>query len=135
MTGDVLELRLPLKPEYLPVLRATTGVIAGTNSFTYDEVIQLRVAVSEVFDAILSRFTERNEVSPVKELAVQFVIAPEMILILVIAPAREAEHRDSTKEKESLALLKGLMDEVELRAEGTGKTVVRMVKYRAATEA
>ncbi|MCH8993835.1 MAG: UDP-N-acetylglucosamine 1-carboxyvinyltransferase, partial [Chloroflexi bacterium] len=50
MTQDVIQMRLPLKSEYLPVLRAAVGVIAGGMEFTYDEVMQLRVAISEVFD-------------------------------------------------------------------------------------
>ena len=37
-TDDTLVLRLPLKSDYLPVLRAALGVIAGSMSFTYDEV-------------------------------------------------------------------------------------------------
>ena len=35
---DTIELRLPAKADYLPVLRATVGVIAGTMSFDYDKI-------------------------------------------------------------------------------------------------
>ena len=49
-TQDVVELRLPLKSEYVNVIRATVGVIAGTLDFTYDEVMQFRVALSEIFE-------------------------------------------------------------------------------------
>ena len=47
--ADVIEIKLPPSSEYLAVVRATIGVIAGNMSFNYDEVIQLRVAASEVF--------------------------------------------------------------------------------------
>ncbi len=49
-TQDVIELRLPLKLDYLNVIRATVGVIAGALDFTYDEVMQFRVALSEIFE-------------------------------------------------------------------------------------
>ena len=45
MIKDTVHLRLPVKPEYLAVLRATTGVIAGNMDFNYDEVMQIRVAM------------------------------------------------------------------------------------------
>lgn len=68
-TNDTIELRLPLKPQYLPILRATTGVVAGVVGFNYDEIMQLRVAVSEVFDLALKHVTPGSEVSEVNELA------------------------------------------------------------------
>lgn len=42
---EALELRLPLTSRYLRVLTAVVTVVAGEISFTYDEVIQVRVAV------------------------------------------------------------------------------------------
>ena len=47
MANDVFELRLPPKSQYVSILRATVGVIAGNMSFNYDEIIQIRTAVSE----------------------------------------------------------------------------------------
>lgn len=68
-TNDTIELRLPLKPQYLPILRATTGVVAGVVGFNYDEIMQLRVAVSEVFDLALKHITLGRWASEVNELA------------------------------------------------------------------
>ncbi len=50
MTDDLIELHLPPKAEYVPIVRALAGVIAGEMSFTYDEIVQIRVAVSELFE-------------------------------------------------------------------------------------
>ena len=135
MTGDIIELRLPLKPEYLSVLRATTGVIAGTLSFNYDEMMQLRVAVSEVFDLGIKHATPAGQAPEVKELAVRFAVEPGKIEILIAGPIDYTRHLDSEEDKESHALLKSLMDEVGFGAEAAGGTALHMVKYKSAEEA
>ena len=57
MTNDVIEVRLPPKPEYLPVIRAAVGVIVGTMFFNYDEIIQIRVAAAEAFELAIRQIT------------------------------------------------------------------------------
>ena len=57
---DAIELRLPSRPEYLTLVRAAVGVIAGGMSFNYDEIIQLRVAVSEAVQMTMRRAQCRN---------------------------------------------------------------------------
>ena len=133
MANDVVELRLPLKHEYLPVLRATIGVIAGTITFNYDEIMEIRVAVSEVFNRAMKHTTRRGKGSEENELAVRFVVQPEVIEIQMTGPKNPKGHVNS-EEEESTALLKSLMDEVEFGAETSDKTVVRMVRYKPTEE-
>ena len=76
--SDVIEVRLPLKADYLSVLRATVGVLAGEMSFNYDEIIQLRVAISEAFSMAVRWYTEAGPIPAstelaVRELAVRFI--------------------------------------------------------------
>ena len=71
-TNDVIQLRLPLKPEYLTLLRAAVGVIAGTISFNYDEIMQLRAAVSEVFDLGVKSVSGKEGNSEHDELSIRF---------------------------------------------------------------
>ncbi len=130
MINDVILLRLPLKPEYLPVLRATVGVIAGAISFDYNEIIQLRVAISEVFDLALKQAARQELAAEGNELAVRFTIGPGKVEILTTSPADYTSQYDSEEEKESRALLESLMDEVEISAGPGGKTLVRMGKYK-----
>ena len=40
MTEDVIELRLPPRPEHIPVIRAVIGAVAGGMNFNYDEIVQ-----------------------------------------------------------------------------------------------
>ena len=129
--GDVIELRLPLKEEYLPVLRATTGVVAGVVSFNYQEITELRVAVSEVFNLAIKHVATEREISEVNELAVRFLVHPDKIEILITVPRDFTSYLYGKEGEESLALLKSLTDEVEFGAEVAGRAVVRMVKYKS----
>ena len=68
-------MRLPPKPEYLSVLRAAIGVIAGDISFNYDEIIQLRVAVSEAFQMTIRQVPQEPQVSTAVGLVVHLTAA------------------------------------------------------------
>lgn len=128
---DVIELRLPLKPEYLTILRATTGVVAGVVSFNYDEIMQLRVAVSEVFDLAMKYVMPGIGTSGVKELVVRFPVHPDKLEILIMGPRDYTSYFNTGEGRESLALLRSLVDKVEFGAKVADKTVIRMVKYRS----
>ena len=134
MTEDVIELRLPLKQEYQPVLRATVGVIAGGMLFSYDEIIQLRVAVSEAFDLAIKYITLGERVSEVTELTLRFLIKPDRIDILIPAPENAPSTIDSEVEQESRELIRSLMDETEYGTGANVRPLIRMVKYKESEE-
>lgn len=131
--NDIIELRLPVKSEYLPILRATTGVVAGAIPFNYDEIMQLRVAVTEVFDLAIKHVKAESVVSQVNELAVHFWIHDDEIEILIASPGDYTSYINREEGRENLALLRSLMDEVEFSAEVAGKTVAHIVKHRSST--
>ena len=127
LTNDVIHLRLPLKPEYLPVLRAAVGVIAGTMSFDYDEIIQLRVAVTEVADLASKHADPQRRDQEAAELDIRFLNRRDSLEIHIAAPSDYLGGLETSENEESHALLRSLMDTVEFGGEGK---VVRMVKYR-----
>ena len=129
---DVIELRLPLKPEYLPVLRMVVGVIAGAVSFSYHDIMYLRVAVSEVFDRAIKNVKQEGWASDVQDLAVRFEVQPGKIEVLITCPTDTMSHLGREEAKESQALLESLMDEVKIDVEADGKSVIRMVKLPSA---
>jgi anti-sigma regulatory factor (Ser/Thr protein kinase) len=131
LVNDLIELRLPLKPEYLPVLRATMGVIAGAAAFSYEDIMCLRVAVSEVFDRAIENFRRGERASEVHELAVRFGVQPGKIEVLMACPTGATGPLDREEAKESQALVRSLVDEVAFDVEADGKAVVRMVKYQS----
>lgn len=129
--ADIIELRLPLKPEYLPVPRAAIGVIAGGISFNYDEIIQLRTAVGEAFELTIRGGPQDPRAPAWAEVIFRFVVEPEKIEVLIINPGNGASRLPMEGEAESQALLEGLMDEVEFGDGTGGKALIRMVKYNA----
>ncbi|WP_019156402.1 anti-sigma B factor RsbW [Robertmurraya massiliosenegalensis] len=44
---DYIEMKIPAKPEYVGVIRLTSSGIAGRMGFSYDEIEDLKIAVSE----------------------------------------------------------------------------------------
>ncbi len=131
---DVVDIRVPPKPEFLPVLRAAVGVIAGGMSFTYDEIMQLRVALSEAFE-MSTRHLGTGERGPeAAGLTASLRVRPDRLELLITNPNDGPKHRNDNMEAESKALLESLVDELELRDEGDGR-VIRLVKYKSAKAA
>ena len=132
MTGDVIELRLPPNTDYLPVLRATLGVIAGRMSFNYDEIVQLRTAASEAFDMAI-RYTAQSGLLPgLTELTVRFVVGSNRLELLIPPPAgyTYTGHLVTEQDRESQALLESLVDELEFGVAEAGGPMVQIVKYK-----
>jgi anti-sigma regulatory factor (Ser/Thr protein kinase) len=110
------------------------GVIAGAVSFSYDDIMHLRVAVSEVFDRAIKNVRREEWASEVHDLTVRFGIQPDKIEVLIAYPTGYTGHLASEEAKESQAVVKSLMDEVEFDIEADGKSAVRMVKYQSAAK-
>ena len=125
--GDAIELRLPLKIEYLGVVRGLAGVIAGTLDFNYDEVMHLRVALSEVFEMATHVEEHEAEATP-RDVVVSFQPRSDGLEVRVAAPVGLVRDIVGERGEESRALLDSLMDSVDYDTDGA----VRMVKRRSA---
>ncbi len=130
LPGNAVELRLPPSREYLPVLRAAVGVVAGTASFNHDDILQLRVAVTDAFDLASRQMNEAGGASKERGLTFRFVLGRGQLEVLVSGPKSLPETPDSTEEAESRALLKSVVDSVELGAEAGGEWVIRLIKRK-----
>ena len=125
---DVVELRLPTRSDYVSVLRATAGVIAGEMSFSYDEVINLRVAVSEAFMMAVSCVGPGQGI---EELTVRFIIGADSLEVLIPAPRAYTYDLHGEGEVERRGILSGLVDRLELGSGGAGEPIVRMLKHKS----
>ena len=123
--SDVVQLRLPLKPEYLSVLRATVGVTAGSVNFDYGEIMQLRVVVSELFE-LAARHCSGSGGDDVLDVSIE--VSPDRLEMRIGGPRDYLDGLAVEERQESQALLESLMDEVEFGAQGS---MVRLVKYKA----
>ena len=130
MAVDVIEIWLPPKPEYIPVIRAAVGVIAGGMAFNYDEIIHLRVAVAEAFD-LGARCLARGAPSEASFLEVRFTVQPDRLEVDIPSPPGRSPCA-GTEDEESRALLESLVDTVELGTGGAEGPLVHLVKYRKA---
>lgn len=128
--SEVVELRVPPKLEHLAVARAAIGVIAGGLSFNYDEIIQLRVAVSEAFEIVLRRVQRTNPESSPTEVIIRFNTDTDNIEVLIPAWPSIPGYVANEADAESQALLESLVDEITLDGGVEGEPVVRMLKRR-----
>ena len=130
--SDVIELRVPPKLVHQSVARAAIGVIAGGLSFNYDEIIQLRVAVSEAFEIMFRRVQQTSpEASPL-EVTIRFSTDEYSIEVLFPPWPSIPGYVATEEDAESQALLESLMDEVQLNSGIPGGPVIRMLKRREA---
>lgn len=127
--GNTVEIRLPPKAEYLPIVRAAVGVAAGTASLNYDDILNLRVAVSEAFDMAVRGLEECERTWP-GPLMLRVVLGADEVEVVVIGPSEVRDEIASGADAESRALLDSLVDEVEFGADADGKWLVRMVKRK-----
>ena len=112
--SDVIELRVPPKLEHLSVARAAIGVIAGGLSFNYDEIIQLRVAVSEAFEIMLRRVERTSPESSPSEVIIRFNTDTDSVEVLIVGWPSIPGYVATEEDAESQALLECLMDEIML---------------------
>ena len=130
--SDVIELRIPPKLEYMSVARAAIGVIAGGLAFNYDEIIQLRVAVSEAFEIMLRRVQRTDLESSPTEVIIRFKTEKDSVEVLIPAWPSIPGYVATEENAESQALLESLMDEIMLDGGNEGEPVVRMLKRKEA---
>ena len=129
---DVIEIRVPPKLEHQQVARSAIGVIAGGISFNYDEIIQLRVAMSEAYEIMLRRVQQADSGSAPSEVTILFNIDTDSIEVLIPPWPLIAGYAATEEDEESKALLESLMDEIHLNGDIEGEPVVRMLKHKEA---
>ena len=126
--SDTIEMKLPLRPEWLAVLRSAAGVIAGNLGFGYDEIVQLRVAVSELFELAMKHTARLDRGLGVSEMTICFVTGLDRLEVLVTQPRGYMGTLRGDEDRESRALLESLMDTAEFDAKNAE---VRMVKRKS----
>ena len=127
---DVIELRLPPRSEYLTLVRAAVGVISGGMPFSYDEIIQLRVAISEAVQMV-TQWATQGETKPIEaQLVVRFTVDSDRLAILLTVPDGAARSGTAEPDEEGPALLQSLVDEVEFGGDAAAELSIRMVKYK-----
>ena len=134
---ETIDLKIPPRPEYISVARLTAAAVAARQDFTYDEIEDLKVAVSEACNALI-----RSQGDSGEPIALHFVEDSDALDITIEARRSGAASRllfpdaPATVRRDDMAddarvlgvfLMQCLVDEVR-RIDGDGGIALRLRK-------
>ena len=129
--AEVVEVTIPPKPEFLTVARLTAATVAARQSFTYDEIEDLKIAVSEACTALILAGTAGHP------LTLRFAMDADALEVRIVTEGPgislgPAGLRPKPRDEAQLGvyLMQCLVDEVEVRRGEGGKAELRLVKRR-----
>ena len=124
---DFIEMRFPAKPEYVGVVRLSVSGIANRMWFSYEEIEDLKVAISEAVTNATAHAYDSDEDG---EVTIGFGVYPDRLEVMVadrggsfdleevkkdIGPYRKNEKIEDLREGGfGLFLIDALMDKVEI---------------------
>ncbi|MGH2372672.1 MAG: ATP-binding protein [bacterium] len=107
--AERIELTIPARPEYIAVVRLAAAGVAGRTTLSFDDIEDLKIAVSEACTAAI--------LGGDQQVHVRFEVAPDRLEIRI---AHGAPPAASNEEREmGLLLMRCLMDDVRTDTEGT----------------
>ncbi|WP_067837532.1 anti-sigma B factor RsbW [Amphibacillus sediminis] len=125
---DFIEMKLPAKSEYVGVIRLSVSGIANRMGFSYEEIEDLKVAISE---AMTNATTHAYDVEEEGEVTVGFGVYQDRLEVMVadhggsfdlakikeeIGPYQPSEKIENLREGGfGLFLIDALMDKVEIK--------------------
>ncbi|WP_164214636.1 anti-sigma B factor RsbW [Virgibacillus sp. YIM 98842] len=142
---DFIEMKIPAKAEYVGVVRLSIAGIANRMGYSYEDIEDLKVAVSEaITNAVTHAYREKDG----GEVTIGFGIYEDRLEVMVadhggsfnikeiksdIGPYEESENVENLREGGfGLFLINALMDKVQINNEYG--VIVLMTKYLAETE-
>ena len=132
--ADKLKFVIPGKPEYITMVRLAVGSIADTAGFDYEEIEDIKTAVSEACKNITCHGSEGFA----EEYEVECIVEKDRIQITV----RDTSEGHNLKKLKkpcldcpnegnlSLYVIKTLMSDVEIIKEENCKNTIKMIKAK-----
>jgi len=133
--ADSIDVRFPAKAEYVSIARLAAAAVAARQAFTYDEVEDLKIAVSEACNALIAAAKTVRR-SPLR---LYFVPETDALVIRVEAQGTRlaldvranGEPRPLDDRLLGIFLMQSLVDEVDIRHTGDlASIVLRLAKRR-----
>jgi serine/threonine-protein kinase RsbW len=129
--AEIVEVTIPPKPEFVSVARLTAAAVAARQSFTYDEIEDLKIAVSEACTALLVAGTDGAP------LTLRFTLEPDVLEVRIetggpgveLAPASPPSRRPLDETRLGVFLMQCLVDDVDAST-SPGKAGLRLIKRR-----
>ena len=142
---DFIEMKIPAKPEYVGVVRLSVAGIANRMGYSYEDIEDLKVAISEaITNAVTHAYHEIDD----GEVTIGFGVYEDRLEIMVAdhggsfdikeikndtGPYEESEAVEDLREGGfGLFLINALMDKVQINNDYG--VIVLMTKYLAETE-
>ncbi len=127
-----VELRIPRKPEFVRLARATAWALAAQLDFMVSHADDIKLAVGEA----CTNAVEHVPADQCEEVVVRFLVDPERLTVEVVdnGPGFTMADAGEPGECESglgLVIIQSIMDEVDVVCDPKTGTCVRMTKYRA----
>lgn len=139
-TTDFIEMTVPAKPEYVGIIRLTASGVANRIGFSYDEIEDIKVAISEACTNAVNHAYKQEEEG---KMTVGFGVYADRLEMMVVDRGQSFDFQsirselgpcDSDTSVEQLTegglglfLIETLMDKVEIS--GDSGVVVLMTKY------
>ncbi|HAM81502.1 anti-sigma B factor RsbW [Ornithinibacillus bavariensis] len=137
---DFIEMRFPAKPEYVGVIRLSLSGIANRMGFTYEDIEDLKISISEAVTNVVNHAYRGEEQG---EVTIGFGVYDNRLEIMVadrggsfdlqdikedIGPQANEESIENLREGGfGLFLINALMDKVEIKNDSG--VIVLMTKY------
>lgn len=137
---DYIEMKVPAQPEYVGIIRLTLSGVASRMGYTYDEIEDLKIAVSEACTNAVQHAYKEDKTG---EVSIRFGVFEDRLEIIV---ADEGDSFDFDQKRQDLGpytpshtvdqlsegglglyLMETLMDEV--RVQNHSGVTVAMTKY------
>ena len=142
---DFIEMKVPAKPEYVGVIRLSISGIANRMGFSYEDIEDLKIAISEaITNAVTHAYHENDE----GEVTVGFAVYEDRLEVMVadhggsydlneikdgIGPDKNTESVENLREGGfGLFLINTLMDKVQIN--NNYGVIILMTKYLNETE-
>ena len=130
---EIVEVTIPPKPEFVSVARLTAATVAARQQFTYDEIEDLKIAVSEACTALMVSGTDGAALTvrltiAARGLEIDIETLGPGVELMKVPPRTMTEPLDETRL--GVFLMQCLVDDVEVRRSPEGKAQIRLVKRR-----
>ena len=119
-------------PTMINVLRGAGTIIAGDMDFPYDRMVQIRVAVSEMYDILCQPPSQENGGEGGTEVWARFTPRADGTEVSLSGFSRTpVEMTDGPSGIDGLEVLRSIVDELSVTAEEDGKTTLWIAKRKS----
>jgi serine/threonine-protein kinase RsbW len=124
---DVIELKVPLKAEYVGIVRLTASGISNRIGFDIDSIEDIKVAIAEVCNKLITVGSNNEEF-----IKILFRISKDKLTVIFDSDDESLKCIFSGSENEfGLSIINALMDEVELCSDSYILSISKVIEGKS----